>query len=227
LAAQNKDLEQFSYIVSHHLRAPIAHILGLTNLFDMGKSVYNAENENIIDKLGEAATNLDFVIKDLNQILDVRGSTIKVYEQVNMIEVITAQLLALAEEIHSAGAVVQTHFGSNAMIVAVKPYIQNIIFQLLQNAIKFRAKDRQTVIDITTYQTDKLLMVKIQDNGMGILNLTKLFRLYQRQHLEIDGKGLGLYLAKTQVEVLEGTIDVESIENEGTTFIISFKLQNS
>lgn len=227
LAAQNKDLEQFSYIVSHHLRAPIAHILGLTNLFKMGADVYTSENENIIDKLADAATNLDFVIKDLNQILDVRGSTTKVYEQVNMIEVVAAQLLELAEEIHQAGAIVRTHFGSNAMIVAVKPYIQNIIFQLLQNAIKFRAKDRQTIIDITTYQTDKFLIVKIQDNGMGIQDLTKLFRLYQRQHLEIDGKGLGLYLAKTQVEVLEGTIDVESVENEGTTFTLSFKLQNA
>jgi K+-sensing histidine kinase KdpD len=149
------------------------------------------------------------------------------YDEVNIIEVITAQLLELAEEIHKAGAVVQTHFGSNAMIIAVKPYIQNIILQLLQNAIKFRAKDRQTIIVISTYQTDTSLIVKIQDNGMGIQDLTKLFRLYQRQHLEIDGKGLGLYLAKTQVEVLEGTIEVESIENEGTTFTLSFKLQNS
>ena len=69
-------------------------------------------------------------------------------------------------------------------------------------------------------------MLDFKDNGIGIdleRNADKIFGLYQRFHNYPDSKGLGLYLVKSQVETMGGTITVESEVNKGTTFTITFK----
>jgi signal transduction histidine kinase len=68
--------------------------------------------------------------------------------------------------------------------------------------------------------------VKISDNGIGIdLNVhkDKIFTLYKRFHDHVEGKGLGLYLVKTQIVTLGGRIEIESTVNQGTTFYVYFK----
>ena len=73
------------------------------------------------------------------------------------------------------------------------------------------------------------MKIQVQDNGLGIdlgKHGTSLFNLYKRFHFHIEGKGLGLYLVKTQINLLGGEIFVESKVNEGTLFTVLIKRNN-
>ena len=97
---------------------------------------------------------------------------------------------------------------------------------LISNAIKYRHQDRPPIITIQTKKTETEICLSISDNGMGIdLNAfkEKLFKLYNRFHFHIEGKGMGLYLVKTQITAIGGRIEIESEVDKGTTFKVYFK----
>ena len=102
-----------------------------------------------------------------------------------------------------------------------------ILINLVSNAIKYRALDRKPVIKIKTSLAGDRIKLTVQDNGIG-MELTRLkekvFTLYQRFHHHVEGKGLGLFLVKTQVEAQNGVIEIDSNVNEGTTFTIFLPL---
>ncbi len=222
LVDQNKDLEQFAYVVSHNLRSPIAHILGLTVLLTTYEET-NAESVEMINRLQEAAKNLDLVITDLNHILDIKGTHIKKYEVVDFQETISKVISYFQPELDQMGAAVAVHFQATNLLYSIKEYIENTVFQLVSNAIKFRAARRPLLLEITTKEDDNYVILEVKDNGLGIFDVSKLFRLYQRQHPDMAGKGLGLFLVKTQIEVLDGKIEAESKENEGSIFRVWLK----
>ena len=106
-----------------------------------------------------------------------------------------------------------------------KSYLESIFLNLLTNAIKYRDTNRQLRVNITTKVIDDKLIITFKDNGIGIdleKNKDKIFGLYQRFHNYPDSKGLGLYLVKSQVESMGGTISVASNVGKGTTFTIIF-----
>ena len=96
---------------------------------------------------------------------------------------------------------------------------------LISNAIKYGHQDRKTVIDIYTYLEDNRPCLMIKDNGLGI-DLkkygNKIFHMYQTFHDREDAVGIGLFIVKNQVEMLQGSIEVMSTVDVGTTFIIRF-----
>ena len=106
-------------------------------------------------------------------------------------------------------------------------YLESIFLNLMTNAIKYRHPDRQPVITIKSSKTanggTKLIF---SDNGIG-MNMervkNKIFGLYQRFHNNPDSKGIGLYLVHSQITTLGGKIKVNSEENIGTTFTLTFK----
>jgi hypothetical protein len=107
------------------------------------------------------------------------------------------------------------------VIYSVRGLIQSIMYNLFSNAIKYRSPDRKLVVRARTWHEENKTIFEIQDNGLGIDLLEqngKLFKLYKRFHTHVPGKGLGLYLVKTQTELLGGTIEVDSTLNEGTRF---------
>jgi light-regulated signal transduction histidine kinase (bacteriophytochrome) len=224
LVKQNDDLEQFAYIVSHNLRSPIAQILGLTNLF---RGEQNAENQELIEMLRNSAKNLDIVIKDLNHVLDIKTQHSKQYEEVNVIEVLKLTLKKFEQELQDKKVRINMKVDENiSTIYAVKEYVENIIYQYISNAIKFRKLHKTLVLEIELHQNFTHIVFLVADNGLGIYDTKKIFKLYQRQHLEIEGKGLNLFLVKTQMELLGGEVSVESIEGKGSIFTACFKIKS-
>ncbi|NDC40314.1 MAG: ATP-binding protein, partial [Chitinophagia bacterium] len=96
------------------------------------------------------------------------------------------------------------------------------------NSLKYKQQGIVPVITITTRKTDDKLVLQFKDNGLGIdleRNGEQLFGLYKRFHQQAaEGKGMGLFMVKTQVETLGGVISVQSKVNEGTEFTIEFEL---
>ncbi|HRE66048.1 MAG TPA: HAMP domain-containing sensor histidine kinase [Cyclobacteriaceae bacterium] len=222
LIRHNNELRQFSYTVSHNLRAPVARLLGLTDLFNRLEQADN--KDGIASMIQKSGRELDEVLKDLNQIIDLRNDLYRVREKIHFSEEWQKTIFILQEQIRP-GYRIQTNFEQGPTIFSIRAMIQSILYNLVSNAIKYRNPERELHIDITTTrQSDQSIILKVSDNGLGI-NLESqkenVFKLYRRFHSHVDGKGLGLYLVKTQIDTLGGTINIESEINRGTTFIVT------
>jgi signal transduction histidine kinase len=116
-------------------------------------------------------------------------------------------------------------FSAAPEVVSVRSYALSIGYNLLANAIKYRSPDRDLHIAVRSYRAGSFICLLVQDNGRGIdlvKNRHKLFGMYQRFHQQIEGKGLGLHLVKTQIEAVGGSIAVESEPGKGTAFKVLF-----
>ncbi len=225
LLKQNQDLQQFSYIISHNLRSPIARILGLVNVLDK-QAILNTPNYEIINHIVNTVDNLDTVIKDLTQILAIRNNLDKTKEMISLEEVIHIVKNHLEDDIKRTNAIFDINFLEVPEILSVKSYVQSILYNLISNAIKYHSYKRSPHISIKTNVTSKYVCLSVQDNGIGMdlknIDTYKIFGLYQRMNTTVEGKGLGLYLVKTQIESLGGKIEVESKLGEGSTFRVYF-----
>lgn len=104
--------------------------------------------------------------------------------------------------------------------------MESIFYNLISNAIKYRHPDQRPYIRIKSDLNGDYVQINVAGNGLGIdlkAHKNNLFSLHKRFHYHVDGKGLGLYLVKTQLEALGGKIDVRSMEGEGSVFSFFIK----
>lgn len=223
LINQNNDLEQFSYIVSHNMRAPVARILGLINLLDSSVGE-GEERAQLMEYLKESTIGLDEIIHDLSQIIDLRRGSEMIMEKVDLEKVIQHNLSDLSDEIRKSKAQLKLSIDVKELNT-VKGYIQSILFNLISNAVKYRDPERQLILKISTSETASNVVIEVEDNGLGVNmpegRLNEIFHLYKRTHTHVQGKGLGLYLVKTQVEALNGQIAVTSEPGKGSYFRVT------
>jgi len=223
LIEHNNQLEQFAFIAAHNLRAPLTRVMGLANLIQMGET---EEDKRIaLEKLISSTHDLDQVIKDLNGILNIKRHTGN-FAEVDLNESLTRTKRILEKEIEDTGTKIINNFSEADKVYAIGPYVESILYNLISNAIKYRDPERSPYIAIKTTHEKEFVCLAVMDNGLGI-DLKKykqsIFNLYKRFHLHVEGKGLGLYLVKTQIEALGGRVEVRSEPNEGTTFQVYFK----
>ncbi len=225
LSQQYQTLEQFSYIISHNIRSPIARIQGLLNIYNK-ENLQDPLNQEIWSYLEQATMDLDSTIKDLTQVIAIRNSFDKTLEKIYLTDILQTILASLQHEIESAKAEISVDILKANELFSVKTYIQSITYNLISNAIKYRYARRPLKIEIKSEIVDDYICLSVKDNGVGIemenMDKYKIFGMYQRMHTHVDGKGLGLYLVKTQIEALGGEVEVESELNVGTIFKVYF-----
>lgn len=224
LVKANKGLEQFSYIISHNLRAPVANLLGIATLLDDENSSDEVK-DNLLKGLKGNVKRLDAVMQDLNKILQLKSEHSQERENVNLHKIVHSIKESLGNIIEKKQAVVQTEFSSCEEFNTVPGYLYSIFYNLIFNSIKYSRQGVKPVITIKTLTHDDGVELLFIDNGLGI-DLSKkedeVFGLYKRFHHHVEGKGMGLYLVKIQVEILGGKISVKSKINQGTTFLIKW-----
>lgn len=222
LVRHNNELRQFSYTVSHNLRGPVARLLGLTDLF--GRLKGDKEREDLTGMIYKSGKELDEVLKDLTLIIDLRNDLYQVREKVSFKEEWERTKSILQDQIRPSYKLA-VDFNQAPHVYSIRAMIQSILYNLVSNAIKYRNPERDLEVFITTLRlVDQSVILTVKDNGLGIhldSQRDNLFKLYRRFHTHVDGKGLGLYLVKTQVETLGGSITIESEINLGTTFVIT------
>lgn len=223
LVLHNNQLEQFAFIAAHNLRAPLARILGLANVVDLSKTEH--DKDTALKKLVTSTQDLDHVIRDLNLILNIQKHTSNLIS-VELTAAFTRVIKMLEKELDDTKAILGKDFSAADKVYAVAPYVESILYNLISNAIKYRDPSRVPVITLKTTLDQEFVCLIVSDNGLGI-NLDKyrhnMFTLYKRFHTHMEGKGLGLYLVKTQITALGGKIEVESAPDKGTTFRVYFK----
>ena len=223
LIQHNQQLNQYSFVISHNLRGPIVTLLGLVNLFEQ-KSIDEAFKIEIIQHIKKTTLHLDSIILDLNMILSQSDARETLRSEVHLNNELQMVKDLLKSQIDYAEAEIQSDFNTVNILYSVRSYVQSILMNLISNSIKYKKTNVRPIIRISSHlESNHMLRIDIEDNGIGI-NLEKhidsLYGFYKRFHTHVDGKGLGLHLIKTQVDLLGGRIEVKSIVNEGTTFSV-------
>lgn len=228
LIQRNKDLEQFAYIVSHNLRAPVANIIGISDaLHNMELS--GEEEMEMTGDLSRSVIKLDSVIKDLDHILQVKRGISEKKVVVKFSELLRDITLSIDGILKKEKVRFIIDFSEVDEMITLKSYLHSIFLNLISNSIKYKQLNSNPVIEIKSSKTANRTMLIFKDNGLGI-DLKKrggqVFGLYKRFHAHTEGKGMGLYMVKTQVETLGGKISIKSEVNKGTEISIEFEMQN-
>ncbi|HVW96863.1 MAG TPA: PAS domain-containing sensor histidine kinase [Mucilaginibacter sp.] len=222
LVRRNKDLEQFTYIISHNLRAPVANIKGLSDLLNCFDHA-DPECTDTLTALSTSVKNLDKVIMDLNHILQTGKQGNEKNELVflpDLVDEITSELQPM---IQCNNATIDFNFKEIDTLYTLKGFVYSVFQNLITNSIKYRNPDLDPIISIVSSLRDERTVIRFRDNGKGIdmqKNGGQLFGLYKRFDHTVEGKGMGLYMVKMQVESLGGNIEVESEPGRGTEFVI-------
>lgn len=226
LTERNKDLEQFTYIVSHNLRAPVANIMGLSNLLNsIDGNINLKEEEQVLKSLSVSVSKLDGIILDLNNILRTRATLNERKETVFLSSLVYDIKASIENIINAENVTIDFDFSSADKIFTLKSYIYSIFYNLISNSIKYRQADISPVIQITSYYKDDTIHLVFKDNGKGFdvnKNGSNIFGLYKRFDTSVEGKGMGLFMVKTQVKAIGGNITLKSELNKGATFYLDF-----
>jgi PAS domain S-box-containing protein len=222
LVQRNKALEQFAHIVSHNLRAPVANILGLSQLIKL--SGQNSDTQlQCIDGFVLSAKRLDEIVSDLNKILQVKRGATEEKVPVDFESIVHNIQDSIQMTLKEEEVIIETDFDEVPEIYSIKNYVYSVFYNLISNSIKYRKPETRPVINIASRSERGRTVLSFKDNGRGI-DLVKhrddVFGLYKRFHLSGEGKGLGMYMVKTQVESLGGKVSIKSEVDQGTEIII-------
>lgn len=229
LIQHNSHLEQFTYIVSHNLRAPVANIIGLTEMLkEYDQDLDPDARQEVVERLSLSIKNIDTVIKDLNNVLQARKPVNEKKETVNLKSLCDDIITNTYNSIIKENVKLDYSFDEVEFVFTIRSYLYSIFYNLISNSIKYRQTGIAPVITITSHKVKDKVELRFKDNGKGIdmeKNGAQLFGLYKRFDTSVEGKGMGLFMVKTQVEALGGTIEINSKLGEGTEFIITLNLK--
>jgi signal transduction histidine kinase len=144
-------------------------------------------------------------------------------------EIIQGILEMLKEEIKKSNAILDLDLDENySTLFTIKGYIESVLFNLISNAIKYSSNNRRPLIKIKSIQSNDQVILSVEDNGIGIdleKNGANMFGLYKRFNSDSEGRGLGLFMSKNQIEAIGGTINISSQLDVGTVFTIKIPLK--
>lgn len=229
LQAANKEMEAFSYSVSHDLRAPLRILDGYSQiLLEDYQSNLDAEGQRIINVISSNAKKMGHLIDDLLNLSKV-GKTELRFATINMNDLVkdVIQQLQLGG-IAPPEKITLLDLGT---IRCDENLIKQVWINLLSNAIKYSGKKSVPEITLGMYESDIERTYFIKDNGAGfdMLYYGKLFGVFQRLHgqQEFSGTGVGLAIVQRIITRHEGKVWAESIPGEGATFFFSLPNKKS
>ena len=220
----NAELQKFAYITSHNLRAPVVNLMSLTEM-QSEKELSPELNEEITQKIHYCVKQLDSTLADLIEIVASKSGNQVNKETLCLQTELDYVVRSIEKQVIASGARIETDFSAIKSIYFPKKFLHSIMINLLTNALKYKSDKRGLVISLRTEVIKDYTVLYFADNGIGMDMKkfgNKIFGLYQRFHNKIDGKGLGLYIIKSQIESMDGKIAVDSSPDSGTTFEIFF-----
>ncbi|MFZ9981506.1 MAG: sensor histidine kinase [Cyclobacteriaceae bacterium] len=221
LERQNVDLAQFSHIISHNLRGPVASALGLSQLFDR-KDPANPVNSDILNRMVESVRNIDSILKDISFILDIRENIPTETDRFDALHCINDIIKRVMSQHSGCESGWFTVHSEIIEFFGFRIYIEKILTHLIENAVQFRDPSRNPEISITAKKSGANYEIIIADNGTGIapLDFEKVFQPFKKLTYDSPGRGLGLYQVKTMVHNLGGVVTVESTPGVGSQFLV-------
>jgi signal transduction histidine kinase len=227
LTRTNVDLDTFVYTASHDLKAPITNIesIGLALRDTLPPQVQQDEVvAHLLALLDTTVARFRLTIGQLTDISKLQLAHAGPAEPLLLAQAIEHVRLDLVPDLAAA----DTHLTVDVhpeLVVSFSPAnLRSIVYNLLSNALKYRAAERPAQVRVHAAQTASRVVLTVQDNGLGMSEgqQRQLFGLFQRLHTHVEGTGVGLYITKRLVENAGGTITVQSQPGVGTTFTVTF-----
>ncbi|MFV5685076.1 PAS domain S-box protein [Flavobacterium sp. GB2R13] len=218
---QNKRLLNFSYIVSHNLRSHTSNIASIMSLIESSES--EDEKNQMIQLLKSVSSSLSETMLHLNEVINIRTNIGLVSESLNLKEYIHTVQKVLSDQITSNEVSISTIMPEDIMVNYNPAYLESVLYNIISNSIRYKHPERKPQIIIKWFMEDKMNVLQISDNGVGIdlvRNADKIFGMYKTFSNNADSKGIGLFITKNQIDAMGGNITVESEPNIGTTFKI-------
>jgi PAS domain S-box-containing protein len=227
LQKKNAKLLNFAHVASHNLRSPAGNLKALLQFYKWAEN--QEEKDQLFEKIETVSASLSETLNNLVDSLKYQEDTEVKMEHLSFATVFDKIKQDITGQILQSDAQITTDFSKLPFINYPKDYLESILLNLLTNAIKYRSEERPLQVKIETeIRLEKPVLI-FSDNGLGIdmdKFGNKLFGLNKTFHGNAEAKGVGLFITKTQVEAMGGTIAVNSKLNEGTTFTIEFSPNN-
>ncbi|WP_339651458.1 sensor histidine kinase [uncultured Maribacter sp.] len=225
LEIRNKQLSDFNYLISHNLRAPVTSMSAIVEM--IGKEKNPDVLVQLLPKLDKVSKSITNLTKDINEYVSILDK-----KEIKLTDINIKDLILEVKNEFTETLLDDSEFGVLLNLNAwdhlyfSKFYLQSIIHNFISNAIKYRRDNVSSHIQFKTSFENNHKVLLVSDNGIG-LNLDKhgdnVFKLYKRFHRNISGKGMGLFLVKSQLEALNATISIDSKVGAGTTFKLIFE----
>lgn len=219
----NRDLEDFSYMLSHDLKAPVFTIKGMLNLIEEDfKEVSKAAKEPF-EFIKNATNRIEALVKGVLDYSKIKKE-IAIEEKVDLNLTLKNITDDYQSQINDINAKVEIE-EELPKIIGDKIKIYQIFSNLIGNAIKYRSKDRGLTIKIYAKKQNnpRMILISVLDNGSGIPEdkLETIFRPFQRIHSEeIEGTGIGLACVQKLLDKIGGEIKLKSTLNQGSEFSV-------
>ncbi|HCE56240.1 MAG TPA: hypothetical protein DER09_00230 [Prolixibacteraceae bacterium] len=223
LQAANKELETFTYSVSHDLKAPLRGIDGFSKLLsDMYTKDLNDEAKHFISVIRSSTLQMNQLIEDLLQYSRLERSQIH-NEPLKLMPIIHSILKVNEDEITKFNFNIKVNVNDNG-VIADSGGMQIVLRNLIENAIKFSKSVPNPEINIGLEENNKSWTLSVKDNGGGfdMKYSERIFEIFQRLHRAEDypGTGIGLAMVSKAVQRMNGKVWAESKPGQGATFYI-------
>ena len=228
-----KQLEGITHMIAHNLRGAGANIKLLsevllhknivaeTSIDDEGDIFTTSEAVHYIN---ESSVSLQSTLNTLMEVADIQLNEQLKRDQCDIQHIVDNIFHQLHGLFHQKHAVIEFNL-EVTHIAYQEAYMESILYNFINNALKYSRPDVPLIIVVSTYMRDGRPVLSVKDNGLGI-DLEKyngrMFKLNQVFHPGYESKGIGLYITKTQIESLGGSIDVKSEVGVGSEFIVTF-----
>ncbi|EDM36841.1 histidine kinase sensor protein [Pedobacter sp. BAL39] len=220
---QNKRLLNFSYIVSHNLRSHTSNIQSISTLIETADS--DEERNEMIELLKTVSQALNETLLNLNKVVNIQTNINIVKESLCLSDYVSRTLDILHDQIILKDAQIVNYIDEHVTVYYNPAYLESILLNFIYNAIRYSHSDRRPFIEIS-YGKEDLLYVEIKDNGIGMdleRHGQELFGMYKTFTGNPDGRGVGLFISKNQIEAMGGRVTVDSKVGDGTSFRIYFR----
>jgi PAS domain S-box-containing protein len=219
----NEIKSRFVSMASHEFRTPLSTVLSSAALI----SRYTKEDEQ--DKRDKHIKRIKDSVKHLNELLEdflslgkLDEGRIKAETSAFNVQEFLEDLIDEMKSTQKEGQLIDQHYSGGKEFVTDKRLLKNILINLLGNAIKFSAEGSVITLDIR--EQNDYLMLSVKDEGVGISEEDQrhLFSSFYRgkNAVNIEGTGLGLHIVKRYIDLLKGSIRLESSMNSGTTVFV-------
>jgi PAS domain S-box-containing protein len=225
LSSVNRELESFSYSVSHDLRAPLRNISGFVELINAGNPTLDDEHQRYLATITKEVRRMGTLIDDLLELSRVSRTEMLV---------ITVDPCSLVEEVReeltmaTRGRTIEWRIGSLPVVRGDRSLLRQVFANLISNAVKYTQYLDAAVIEIgcsPDLSSDRETVFFIRDNGVGfdMKYVGKLFGVFQRLHSvrQFEGTGIGLANVQRIVSRHGGRVWAEAAINQGATFFFS------
>lgn len=236
LSCENEEQSNFLAIMSHELRTPLSSIIAFTDIWEKNGHPKDSEEERLVRKIKESSSKLLAMVNNTIDVARLEAGQLTVQlDDVDLVDVVSA-VFAVADPLAMQQNITLTKTIDPTIPVMRTDgeALRKVLLNLVSNALKFTAPGGSVAVEATMPSTKETVVITVRDTGAGIASsdqgiiFLKFSQSKSRKEASgnVAGSGLGLYLVKSLVERLGGTVGLESVVGQGSTFIVELPLKS-